>query len=309
MRALRILTNILFTAAFALTICILSVTAAFAGQTKADPTYKSNDRVSDEGLEDDYIYTFSDGKLNPKYGEPILMVNGKFFAATPVITKNNVFYAPLRGVVEALGADITRNEAEKIISIKYNDATIELIQGRYGNYGISVNGDEISGYLEPEIIDGSIYLPLQFFMRMFDLDAGYLLGSKMGIGIGIAYNPVIWLDRPGTYANSVKAQGEGLEWLKEQLNEGLKNFVINNESSDFSEDVAREAPKIAKDIENTKYVGQVGRYAMYDGPNRIILVDFDTNKIYFYCDEHTYGYIIEPDMNDPGLFMMKYVTG
>lgn len=302
------LTHTLLTAVIVLTLCFHSGASVFAVQSKADPTYQSNERISDEGLEEDYIYTFSDGKLNPKYGEPILMVSGKFYASTPIITKHNAYFIPLRGVAEALGADINWNEAEKKITIEYNGITIELIQGRYGNYGISVNGDEINGYIEPDIINGHIYLPLQFFIQMFDLEAGYFPGSGMGIG-GIAYNPVIWLDHPGTYANSATGLGDGLDWLKEQLNDGLKNFIKSNENGDYSEDVARVASKIAKDIENTRYIGQAGRYAMYDGPNRIILVDFDTNKIYFYLDEHTYGYIIEPDMNDPHLFLMKYVTG
>ena len=272
--------------------------------SSAEPVYNSNSRLTDEGLQDDYVYHFINGDiLNPQVGEPLLLLNGSFSTKALGLIQWNVVYVPLSDLVEAFGGTTNWDAEKSEIVYQMNDITIDVVWGTYGvAKKATLNGEKCEAPLN---VDNEGYVSIAFINKYMNLDAGYLSAP----GVSIAENPVIWVDTPGTYKLYDQASGENLNWLKTQLNQGLENYTKSSSEHKTPEDAKRAAPEIAFDIEHTVYLGQAGRYAMYDGVKRVILVDTRTKDIYFYDAENAYGSISKVDLNDPDLYSMKYLFG
>ncbi len=63
--------------------------------------------------------------------------------------------------------------------------------------------------------------------------------------------------------------------------------------------------KIDNAINNTYYIGNVGRYELFQGPY-LTLVDPNTDIIYFYTLAYLTGAIGKADMNSPDTFVPMY---
>jgi len=288
---------------FAATMMFLHV-SALAADTAATPMYSSNSRQTNEGVQDDYIYHFANGEaLNPQIGEPLLLLNGFFSTKVTGLIQYGVGYVPLSDLVKAFGGTAIWDAGKSEAVYQMDGLTIDVILGKYGVAEKSTLND--TNCDAPLYVNGQGYVSIAFINKYINLDAGYL-GAP---GISIAENPVIWVDTPGTYKLYGQAGGETLNWLKAQLNQGLENFTTSASKNKTPEAAKGVAAEIAFDIEHTVYLGQAGRYALYDGVKRIILVDTTTKDIYFYEAENAYGSISKVDLNDPDLYSMKYLFG
>lgn len=274
---------------FCLIVFVAAPKAAlvFAERLRDGPFYESVIMATDEGSQSDHIYTFADGQINPKEGETILMIDGAFSSKATVVMQNNRSLVPLRFVAEAFGAEVNWDESKQKVVVSDHMSVIEVTLNQTTAF---INGKEILLDIAPVIINNTTYVSLKFISEKLNKDVGYLPAVQNGIGI--AFNPVVWVSERCTAAEMEKAEGATLEFLKDRLNEGLAQLkpTLDNEAS-----------FIAEAIEQTRYVGQVGRYALYEGPY-IILVDIDTNEIYFYKYGSSSGGIYKADMNDPKLF-------
>lgn len=281
-------------------------------QTQGNPTYTNKARYSDEGMESDRIYTFTDGEMNPEYGKPILMINGTFYANTPIIRKYNTLLVPLRTVAEALGADVNWSEEDKAVTIQYDDLKIVIKKGRYEAYEVFTgNTEDIQGYLEPTIMDGRFYVSVLTIVDYFNLDIGYINGNEIFIGTDIATNPIVWLDSPVTQDLYEKAAVEEFQKLQIWLAECLKYAETEFSGTDYEEQFKMVTPQFKKDAENMKYIGQAGRYALYKCSNRfsyVMLVDMYTHDIYVHKSGNGYELIFHADANGYNLFRNIYLA-
>lgn len=300
--------SVIFTIAFTTPVAAGEADASKLEISKGAPTYSNIARFSDDGMERDHIYTFADGEINPEYGEPILMVNGTFYAGTPVIRKYSDLYVPLRAVAEALGADVSWGEEDNTLTIQYHSLEIEIKKGPYQAYEVfKSNKEGRQGYLEPLIVDDIFYVDVIFIAHYFDLDMGYVIGGDTSLGYEIALNPVIWLDSPITQNLYEKASTDEFHKLKYWLTECLENGKKEFSATEHEERFELEIPRITNDIENMKYIGQAGRYALYKC-SYIILVDMHTHDVYIHKRGNGYEVLFKADSDGHNLFNSIYLA-
>ena len=116
---------------------------------------------------------------------------------------------------------------------------------------------------------------------------------------------MIWIDQPGTHALIEQACTDTLEYLKKSLTNSLDKRV-NDNTSEYASFYKSAALQIQTDIDRTRYITQIGRYAMYSGPYPI-LVDMYTQDIFFYFEGIGYRSIYKVDLTDPELFLAGYL--
>ena len=256
-------------------------------------TYTGEARITEDGMQDDFIYYFADGEINPAQYEPLLLVNGAFTA------KGNLAYygpskmIPLRVVIESFGGTTTLDETTRTVVFQLEDKTIEIdiSDQKFPHYYCTINGGEESEWW-CLLHEDSLYIALEFFAAELGLDIGYLPGQD--IGLNITPNPVIWIEQSGTHDLIEQSRTDTLEYLKKSLTTALADRVANT-TGEYISDYGYIAPKIQADIDGTRYVTQVGRYAMYIGPYTI-LVDMQTQDIYFYSENVGFAYIYKVDL-------------
>ncbi len=248
----------------------------------------------DIGLTDDMLYTFSDGKIQISPEQSILMINGAFTAKAKGINKPNSFYLPLRPIAEAFGLDVRWNAKDRRIILSNDGQKIELT---LNDNVVIVNGKlvklNVAGIATPIISpDGITYAPWFFFKEYLSIE----ITDNSSIASGVTA-----LDKTGTADKTKTAAKDMLPYVKESL---MKGLVTCKADKRYIEVIS----KIEEDIKNTALDGTLGRYAVFKGPYTI-LVDTETNDIYFYLSAHALGAIIRADFNDPELFLNGYILG
>lgn len=270
------------------------------------PEYKSIGELGNDGLTDNQIYSFMDGDIIIQHDEQaLLMLDGKFTSKAAAIIKDSQMLVPLRYISENFGAEINWIEAEqKIIILKDNDK-IEL---KLNSAETSINKEIITLETPPVLFEGKTFVPINFISEAFGKKVGYLPAVNKSIEGALAYDTVVWIESDAnTYSEDI-ATGEILNMLKMKLFEGLANYKELNKGGRFEKEVNNISEQIKIDIENTKYIGQVGRYALYSGPYTI-LVDILTNEIYFYTPINAGATLYKPDFNSSSLFGKSYIAG
>lgn len=290
-----------------------------------DLTYSAYTKADGNGLTDNHIYTFANGSVDAAPGDCLLMLNGEFSDAD-VIIKNGRALVPLGVIQQACGADVFwgyqasnggifpygsdsgSSNMPLIIKIHNADGSID-IKMTVGQTMANVNGKTEALDTPPVIENNTAYVPLRFVCDSFGKAIGYL---PAGGGVnspdaskGLAFNPIVWVD-DSEKTNAAKPTDATLTWLKAQMDQALTS--LKNNLSTVLKDTDPNDPsfsQIANDINNTYYVGNVGRYALYQGPYTI-LVDVNSKTVYFYTIAHDTGSIWKANMRDPGTFILHY---
>ncbi len=286
---------------------------------EGNPIYAcNNSRTLYEDLIDGYDYDFSFGSRTAKTSECLLMINGSFYVEK-VMIENNCSLVPLRLVSEAFGATVTWDGAKSTVTVKDNGTIVMLAVG--------INTATVDGKLvnldTPAIIkNGKTYVPLRFIAEGLKKSVGYQPGSGLNTGdlvegktaseVGIAYNPVVWVEDTAKMNNDGKTPNQVLEWLKPELTKSFNNLKAklktpNLEYFDDMENafIQRGLTDIDRQINSTTYLGQVGRYAMFKSAY-VTLVDMSTKSIYFYKTVHTAGWLVKANMDDWDNFNNSY---
>ena len=145
--------------------------------------YTSEARITEEGMQDDYIYTLVDCEINPAQYEPLLLVNGAF------TTKGEFAYygfhkmIPLQVVIEAFGGSVTLDEITRTVFFQLEDKTMEVTVSdqKFPHY-YTMNGEGKSKYW-CLLYEDALYISLKFFEDELGLDVGYLPGEDIGLNI------------------------------------------------------------------------------------------------------------------------------
>jgi len=305
---------------FLFALCVIFPITILTGTANAqtvDPTYTAAGKTDQNGLTDNYIYQFADGEKDAAPGDCLLMINGQFTNAD-VIINNNRSFAPIRAVAEAFGANVRWNGDTQTVSIASGNNVITM---RIGQTKAVVNVESVPLDAPPVIVGGSTYVPLRFISESLNKTVGYLPASQRtsaeyldsipdsGAAKGLAYNPVVWIDDP-IKTNNGNPSGDTLAWLKTQMSQGLASLKNNINTADKgnlkgTDPNAPAFTQIQNNIDNAYYIGNAGRYAMYQGPY-ITLLDKETGGIYFYTMAHELCGVWKADMNDPDTFVPMY---
>lgn len=270
------------------------------------PEYKSTGELGDNGLTDNQIYSFTDGDILIKHHEQaLLMMDGVFTSKVTAAIKDNHVFVPLRYMADKFGAKVNWIASEQKILISNGVDKIEL---KLNSAEASINKKIITLEMPPVLFEGKTFVPINFISEVFGKKAGYLPADYMPRGNALAYDPVVWIESNANTYSEDKAKGETLNMLKGKLLEGLVNYKELNKGGRFEKEVMNFSEQIKTDIENTKYIRQVGRYALYYGPYTI-LVDTLTNEIYFYTPINAGATLYKPDFNSASLFENNYIAG
>lgn len=285
-----------------------------------DPTYRSYLNFDVPTL--NHIYTFANGSVDAAPGDCLLMLNGEFSDAD-VIIKNDCALVPVSVIQQECGADVLwgyqannggifpydsdngSSNTPLIIKMHNADGSID-IKMTVGKTMADVNGKTEVLDSPPVLENNTAYVPLRFVCECFGKVTGYLpAGEDVGdpkSAKSLAFNSIVWVD---DYA--AKPTDETLTWLKAQMSQALT--TMKKYRSAILEEIAPNDPafsQIANDINNTYYIGNVGRYALYQGPYPT-LVDVKTKTIYFQTVGSGSGWSIwEANMSDPETFMLYY---
>ena len=305
-------------------LILLFITAAskdrtFIAQTAnaAEPVYTASGKRDQSGLTGNYIYRFSDGEKDAAPGDCLLMINGRFTNAD-VIVRNGRSFTPVRAVSEAFGAEVIWNGETRTVSVASGNIVITM---KIGQPKAIVNVKTVPLEAPPIIENGRTYVPLRFIGEHLNKTVGYLPAgqgikseylaavSDKDAAKGLAYNPVVWIDDP--VKTKVGAPTEKtLPWLKTQLNRGLTSLknnmgAANNGRMKGMDPNGPVFKQVQRAIDNAYYIGNAGRYAMYQGPY-LTLVDTETESVYFYTIAHGICGIWKADMSDPDTFVPMY---
>ena len=261
--------------------------------------------IGENGLTDNHIYTFANGSVDAAPGDCLLMLNGEFSDAD-VIVRNDCALVPASVIPQACGADVLWSfQTGNIIKIHNADGSIN-IKMTVGQTSADVNGKTEALDTPPIIENNTAYVPLRFVCDRF----GKVLGSlPAGRDVSdprhaksLAFNSIVWVD---DYA--AKPTEVTLTWLKAQMNQALT--CLKNHRGTVLKNTPPNDPafsQIANDINHTYYVGNVGRYALYQGPYPA-LVDVNSKTIYFFTISSGSGWSIwKANMNDPETFVRYY---
>ncbi|WMT41989.1 copper amine oxidase N-terminal domain-containing protein [Paenibacillus sp. D2_2] len=283
----------------------------------SDPTYQARAMTDNNGLTNNMAYSFANGEKDAVSGESLLMINGEF-TDTKVIIRNKRSLVPIRAAAEAFGADVRWNGATQTIRIK--DVNKEIIM-KIGLTEATVNGKTVSLDVAPMMDHGHTYVPLSFISASLNKAVGYLPAETQttdkylnaiadnNAAKGLAYNPIVWIDDP-TKMNNSTSVNETLIWLKSQMKQGMDSLKDNIDTADRGnlKGTSLNDPTFAQidnAINNTYYIGNVGRYEMFQGPY-LTLVDPKAKIIYFYTVAHSIGAIWKADMNSSDTFVPMY---
>lgn len=290
-----------------------------------DPTYSAVTKFDENGLTDNHIYTFVNGSVDAAPRDCLLMLNGEFLDAS-VIVRDGRALVPVSVIRQACGANVLwgyqagnggifpygsgggSSNMPLVIEISNADQSVN-IKLTVGQTRADVSGKTGTLDTAPVIENNTAYVPLRFVCDSFGKAVGYLPAGR-GDGCqnpvkGLAFNPIVWVD-DSEKTNDGKPTDATLSWLKAQMDMALTSLKNNLDTLHLNTDLNNPSfSQIANDINNTYYMGNVGRYALYQGPY-ITLVDVNSKTIYFYTIAHDTGSIWKADMSDPETFILHY---
>ncbi len=235
-----------------------------ASEKEVSPEYNSTAIVTDKGMTEDYTYTFADGKVDSTPSDIILMVNGEFVPATGII-KNGTTFVPVRVISESFGKEVGWNSTKKQVTID----NITLI---IGNSTATVGDKTVELPFAPFIKDGLTYVPLRFIAENLDKEVGYISKNNDEV---VLDNSIVWIEDKDLMNNDGKTIEEMKKLLVEQLEAKGNIFIQDGAVNSLTNE----------SIENMKYIGQLGRYAIFNSETPL-LFDVKNNKIYIYFDGH-----------------------
>ncbi len=262
----RFIKNFLVVLVFLSTVT--TTNSVFAGQISfiTSPEYYSEAIITNEGMSDDYNYVIDNVvNFDTKSSDVLIMINGRLTELRGIL-KNGTTYVPI--------------EAVNYLNVK---------SSYDGKGNLTLNDVEFDfGDKKPFILDGVAYVPIRAIAESLDNEVGFV--SKEN-DVAKMDNSIVWVDSSFEMNNAGYSVDEVKTWLKEQL------YVNEN----FFVEIGNDEAFTKESVENMEYVGQVGRYALFDS-TKPILVDMQNKKVYFYNVGNGYSSIVK--MIDDGAYII-----
>ena len=261
--------------------------------------------ATDVGPEDATI-SLAD-KTYPVKNGTVLFINGEVIPEAEVIMDAGKAMLPLRLIAEKLGYELGWNGAEKKVTLKKADKSID----------IATTKNEMA-----KLIKDTTYVTCDFVEK--NLAESALVTERLGDDFKKFYETNMAITQDKTIERSLRnviidekheykdnlSSDDAMKLVKEKCLEGLKNFAktlkekTKDEPGRFDDDIKL----IEKDINRMIYIGEVSKFYRYTIGPYDVLYDRTDGKIYFqiYSGETI---IKEMDVNDPDLYMAIFIVG
>ena len=246
-------------------------------------------------------------KTYPIKNGTILFINGEIIPEAEVIMEGGKAMLPLRLIAEKLGYELGWNGAEKKVTLKKADKSID----------IATTKNEMA-----KLIKDTTYVTCDFVEK--NLAESALVTERLGDDFKKFYETNMAITQDKTIERSLRnviidekheykdnlSSDDAMKLVKEKCLEGLKNFAktlkekVKDEPNRFDDDIKL----IEKDINRMIYIGEVSKFYRYTIGPYDVLYDRTDGKIYFqiYQDETR---IKEVDVNDPNLYLAIFIVG
>ena len=261
--------------------------------------------ATDVGPEDASIFIAD--KTYPVKNGTVLFINGEVIPEAEVIMDAGKAMLPLRLIAEKLGYELGWNGAEKKVTLKKADKSIEISAAKDDAAKLIKN----TTYVTPDFVEKNLAESAVVTERLGD-DFKKFYETNMAITqdktIERSLRNVI-IDEKHEYKDNLSAD-DAMKLVKEKCLEGLKNFAktlkekVKDEPNRFDDDIKL----IEKDINRMIYIGEVSKFYRYTIGPYDVLYDRTDGKIYFqiYSAE---SLIKEMDVNDPNLYLAIFIVG
>lgn len=255
---------------------------------------------------EDAIIRIAD-KTYPIKNETILFINGEIIPEAEVVIDGGKAMLPLRLIAEKLGYELGWNGAEKKVTLKKADKSID----------IATTKNEMA-----KLIKDTTYVTCDFVEK--NLAESAVVTERLGDDFKKFYETNMAITQDKTIERSLRnviidekheykdnlSSDDAMKLVKEKCLEGLKNFAktlkekVKDEPNRFDDDIKL----IEKDINRMIYIGEVSKFYRYTIGPYDVLYDRTDGKIYFqiYSAE---SLIKEMDVNDPNLYMGIFIVG
>lgn len=261
--------------------------------------------ATDVGPEDASIFIAD--KTYPIKNGTVLFINGEVIPEAEVIMEGGKAMLPLRLIAEKLGYELGWNGAEKKVTLKKDDKSID----------VATTKNEMS-----KLIKNTTYVTCDFVEK--NLAESAIVTERLGEDFKKFYETQMPITQDKTIERSLRnviidekheykdniSSDDAMKLVKEKCLEGLKNFAktlkekTKEDPNRFDDDIKL----IEKDINRMIYIGEVSKFYRYTIGPYDVLYDRTDGKIYFqiYQDETR---IKEVDVNDPDLYMSIFIIG
>lgn len=261
--------------------------------------------ATDVGPEDASIFIAD--KTYPVKNGTVLFINGEVIPEAEVIMDAGKAMLPLRLIAEKLGYELGWNDAEKKVTLKKADKSIDITIAKNEMAKLIKN----TTYVSPDFVEKNLAESALVTESLGD-DFKKFYETQMPITqdktIERSLRNVI-IDEKHEYKDNISSD-EAMRLAKEKCLEGLKNFekVMKEKAKDEPGRFDDDIKLIEKDINRMIYIGEVSKFYRYTIGPYDVLYDRTDGKIYFqiYSSE---TYIKEMDVNDENLYMPIFIVG
>ena len=260
---------------------------------------------TDRGAED-AIIRIAD-KTYPVKNGTVLFINGEVIPEAEVIMDGGKAMLPLRLIAEKLGYELGWNGAEKKVTLKKADKSIDIAIAKDDAAKLIKN----TTYVSPDFVEKNLAesaLVTESLGKDFEKFYETQMPITQDKTIERSLRNVI-IDEKHEYKDDLSAD-DAMKLVKEQCLEGLKNFekVMKEKAKDEPGRFDDDIKLIEKDINRMIYIGEVSKFYRYTIGPYDVLYDRTDGKIYFqiYSGETI---IKEMDVNDPDLYMSIFIVG
>ena len=261
--------------------------------------------ATDVGPEDATI-SLAD-KTYPVKNGTVLFINGEVIPEAEVIMDAGKAMLPLRLIAEKLGYELSWNGAEKKVTLKKADKSIDIAIAKDGAAKLIKNTTYvISDFVEKNLAESAIVTERlgEDFKKFYETQMPITQDKTIERSLR---NVII--DEKHEYKDNISSD-DAMKLVKEKCLEGLKNFAktlkekTKEDPNRFDDDIKL----IEKDINRMIYIGEVSKFYRYTIGPYDVLYDRTDGKIYFqiYQDETR---IKEVDVNDPNLYLNIFIIG
>ena len=261
--------------------------------------------ATDVGPEDASIFIAD--KTYPVKNGTILFINGEIIPEAEVIMEGGKAILPLRLIAEKLGYELGWNGAEKKVTLKKADKSID----------VAIAKNEMA-----KLIKNTTYVSSDFVEK--NLAESALVTERLGKDFEEFYETQMPITQDKTIERSLRnviidekheykdnlSSDDAMKLVKEKCLEGLKNFAktlkekTKEDPNRFDDDIKL----IEKDINRMIYIGEVSKFYRYTIGPYDVLYDRTNGKIYFQIYQAETR-IKEMDVNDENLYLNIFIIG
>lgn len=246
-------------------------------------------------------------KTYPIKNGTVLFINGEVVPEAEVIMDAGKAMLPLRLIAEKLGYELGWNGAEKKVTLKKADKSIDVAIAKNEMTKLIKN----TTYVSPDFVEKNLAESALVTERL-GKDFEKFYETQMPITqdktIERSLRNVI-IDEKHEYKDNLSSD-DAMKLVKEKCLEGLKNFAktlkekTKEDPNRFDDDIKL----IEKDINRMIYIGEVSKFYRFTIGPYDVLYDRTNGKIYFqiYSGETI---IKEMDVNDPNLYLNIFIIG